>query len=107
VRSGRPSLLDSARFLWAISPEVWESGVRGRLGTIRTRCSSPSRTQAIPEGAVLLVDHNPSKVQHAERVFGSAVTLVEPACLAHRLRCALFSLVLVCAPGRARGGRNL
>ena len=100
--SNRPSLLDSARFLWAAAPTVWESGVRGRLGTIRQAMTRSKRNQGFAEGAVLLIDHNPSKVQHAERVFGSAVSLVNPLALPHRLHWRALLITACALPGRAR-----
>ena len=103
MRSGRPSLLDSARFLWAVSPAMWESGVRGRLGTIRQAITRSKPKQHFPAGAMLLVDHNSSKVKHAERVFGSAVTLVNPLALAHRLHLRALLIGACALPGRARG----
>lgn len=103
MRSGRPSLLDSARFLWVNSPEVWESGVRGRLGTIRAALTriTPSGESEVSE--LVLIDHNPSKVPHAERVFGSAVTLVNPLALPHRLHWRALLIAACALPGRARG----
>ena len=100
--SNRPSLLDSARFLWAAAPAVWESGVRGRLGTIRQAITRSKRNHGFAEGAVLLIDHNPSKVQHAERVFGSAVSLVNPLALPHRLLWRALLIAACALPGRAR-----
>ncbi len=102
MRSNRPSLLDSARFLWAAAPAVWESGVRGRLGTIRQAITRSKRNHGFAEGAVLLIDHNPSKVQHAERVFGSAVSLVNPLALPHRLLWRALLIAACALPGRAR-----
>ena len=101
MRSDRPSLLDSTRFLWAISPAMWESGVRGRLGTIRfsMRRSGPK----VPAAPVLLIDHNPSKIPHAERVFGSPVTLVNPLTIRHRLRWRSLLAIACLLPFRARG----
>ena len=103
MRSGRPSLLDSARFLWTISPAIWETGVRSRRRTIWEAITHTKSPQAIPAGAMLLVDHNPSKVHHAERVFGSAVTLVNPLALAHRLYFRALLIAACALPGRARG----
>ena len=103
MRSGRPSLLDSARFLWTISPAMWETGVRSRRRTIWEAITRTKSPQGIPAGAMLLVDHNPSKVQHAERVFGSAVTLVNPLALAHRLLWRALLIGACALPGRARG----
>ena len=102
MRSGRPSLRDSARFLWAAAPAVWESGVRGRLGTIRQAITRSKRNHGFAEGAVLLIDHNPSKVQHAERVFGSSVSLVNPLALPHRLLWRALLIAACALPGRAR-----
>ena len=101
--SNRPSLLDSARFLWAAAPAVWESGVRGRLGTIRQAMTRSKRNQGFAEDAVLLIDHNPSKVEHAERVFGSAVILANPLDLRHRLRARALLIAACVLPQRARG----
>jgi len=103
VGSNRPSLLDSARFLWAAAPAVWESGVRGRLGTIRQAMTRSKRNQGFAEDAVLLIDHNPSKVEHAERVFGSAVILANPLDLRHRLRARALLIAACVLPQRARG----
>lgn len=103
MRSGRPSLLDSARFLWTISPAMWETGVRSRRRTIWEAITRTKSPQGIPAGAMLLVDHNPSKVQHAERVFGSAVTLVNPLDLRHRLRARALLIAACVLPQRARG----
>ena len=103
MRSGRPSLLDSARFLWTISAAMWETGVRSRRRTIWEAITRTKSPQGIPAGAMLLVDHNPSKVQHAERVFGSAVTLVNPLALAHRLHLRALLIGACALPGRARG----
>jgi len=103
VGSNRPSLLDSARFLWAAAPAVWESGVRGRLGTIRQAMTRSKRNQGFVEDAVLLIDHNPSKVEHAERVFGSAVILANPLDLRHRLRARALLIAACVLPQRARG----
>jgi len=102
VRSGRPSLRDSARFLWAIYPEVFESGVRGRLGTIQTVIARPVSVPQPQKGLALLVDHNSSKLAHAERVFGIRFALVDPRAVRHLWRWRVL-LVLACAlPDRLR-----
>ena len=103
MRSGRPSLLDSARFLWTISPEVWGSGARGRLGTIRAALARPAPSNESKSGALVLIDHNLNKVHHAERVFGSAVTLMNPLDLRHRWHWRALLIVTCALPGRARG----
>ena len=102
MNSGKFSLLDSARFLWSISPEVWQSGVRGRLGTIRISMTRGNRASSGLGASALLIDHNPSKVAHAERVFGRPMTLVDPLTASHRLPWRVL-LVLACLlPDRAR-----
>ena len=102
MNSGKFSLLDSARFLWSISPVVWESGVRGRLGTIRISMTRGNRASSGLGASALLIDHNPSKVAHAERVFGRPMTLVDPLTASHRLHWRVL-LVLACLlPDRAR-----
>ena len=103
MRSSRPSLLDSARFLWVISPKVWESGVRSRLGTIRVALSRSGSNEELPAEPLLLVDHNSSKMPHAERVFGSAVSLVNPLAMRHRWRWRMLLLLACLLPVRARG----
>ena len=103
MRSSRPSLLDSARFLWVIYPKVWESGVRGRLGTIRFALSRSGFNHDVLNGPVLLIDHNSGKVPHAERVFGSAVNLVNPLAMRHRWRWRTLLLLACLLPDRARG----
>ena len=82
---------------------MWETGVRSRRRTIWEAITRTKSPQGIPAGAMLLVDHNPSKVQHAERVFGSAVTLVNPLALAHRLHLRALLIGACALPGRARG----
>lgn len=102
VGSNRPSFLDSARFLWSIYPEVFDSGVRGRLGTIRTVIARPVPVPQPQKGMALLVDHNSSKLAHAERVFGIRFALVDPLVVRHRWRWRVL-LVLACAlPDRLR-----
>ena len=103
MRSGRPSLLDSARFLWVISPKVWESGVRGRIGTIRFALSRWGPNHDVPTGPILLIDHNSGKVPHAERVFGSPVSLANPLVMRHRWRWRTLLLLACLLPVRARG----
>lgn len=102
MRSGMRSLADSARFLWSICPEVYESGVRSRFGTIRTVITRVAEKPQLPVGAALLVDHNPRKLSHAERVFGIALTLIDPLSVRHQWRWR-FLLVLACGlPNRVR-----
>jgi hypothetical protein len=102
VRSSRPSLRDSARFLWAISSEVFESGVRGRLGTIRTVMARSVPVPQPPKELALLVDHNSGKLAHAERVFGIPFALVDPLVVWHLWRWRVL-LVFACAlPDRLR-----
>ena len=102
MRSSRPSLLDSARFLWAISPEVFESGVRGRFGTIRTLMARLAPVPQLPEGLALLVDHNSSKLAHAERVFGIPFALVDPLSIRHLWRWRVLLLLGCALPDRLR-----
>lgn len=102
MNSGKFSLLDSARFLWSISPEVWESGVRGRLGTIRISMTRGNRASSGLGASALLVDHNPSKVAHAERVFGRPMTLVDPLTASHGLQWRVLLMLACLLPARAR-----
>ena len=102
MNSGKFSLLDSARFLWSISPEVWESGVRGRLGTVRISMARGNRASTGLEDSALLVDHNPSKVAHAERVFGRPMTLVDPLTASHGLQWRVLLMLACLLPARAR-----
>lgn len=102
MRSSRPSLLNSARFLWSISPEVWESGVRGRLGTARIAIARGNRASTWLADSALLIDHNPSKVAHAERVFGRPMTLVNPLTASHRLPWRVLLMLACLLPARPR-----
>lgn len=102
MRSGMRSLADSARFLWLICPEVFESGVRGRLGTIWAAITRVAEEPQPQDGSAVLVDHNPRKLSHAERVFGTPLTLVDPLSLRHQWRWR-FLLVVTCGlPNRVR-----
>lgn len=102
MRSDRPSVCDSARFLWAISPDTWESGVRSRRGTIRAAVARSRPDPVFSEGAVLLIDHNSGKAEHAERVFGSAVSLINPLDVRHRLHWRALLIASCALPGRVR-----
>jgi len=102
VRSKRSSIRDSARFLWAIYPDVFESGVRGRFGTIRFVLARPAPIPQPQEGLALLVDHNSGKLAHAERVFGVPFALVDPLAVCHRWRWRVLLLLACLLPARVR-----
>jgi len=102
VKFGGPSLFSSVRFLWEISPKVWESGVLSRLGTIRLAMGWSGSRLDVRAGPILLVDHNANKIQHAERVFGSEVSLVNALGIRHRWRWRTLLILACLLPARAR-----
>lgn len=104
MRSSMRSLTGSPSFLWRISPEMWMSGVRGRLGTLRTAVLS-RRLPDVPRidaGCGVLVDSNPNKVPHAERVFGRPMVIVDPVTIRHNLRWRVALLLTCMLPTRSR-----
>lgn len=102
MRSGGPSLLDSARFLWSICPDVFESGVRSRLGTIRGAMARHAKGSPPRACSALLVDHNPRKLAHAERVFGIPLVLIDPLNLRHQWRWRFLLVLASGLPNRIR-----
>lgn len=98
------SLTGSSTFLWRISPEMWMSGVRGRLGTLRTAVLSRRLPDVPPfdAGWGVLVDSNPNKGAHAERVFGRPMVIVDPVAIRHNLRWRVALLLTCMLPTRAR-----
>jgi len=104
VRFSVRSLTSSPSFLWRISPEIWMSGVRGRLGTLHTAVLS-RRLPDVPRidaGWGVLVDSNPNKVPHAERVFGRPMVIVDPVTIRHTMRWRVALLLTCMLPTRSR-----
>ena len=86
MRSGRPSLLDSARFLLSIRGELSGSGVRSRLGTLQIALNPIAPSAELRHSGAVLADSNSSKLGHACRVFGCQLRLVDPLATRHLLR---------------------
>ena len=93
MRSSRPSLLDSARFLWRVQEELSGSGVRSRLGTLHIALKQPANRINRWDSGAVLADHNASKMEHASRVFGCQLRLVDPLATRHLLRYRVLLVV--------------
>ena len=93
MRSSRPSLVDSARFLWRVQGELSGSGVRSRLGTLHIVFKQPASGMNRLDSGAVLADHNTSKVEHASRVFGCQLRLVDPLATRHLFRYRVLLVV--------------
>ena len=94
MNSRKFSLLDSARFLWSVRGELSGTGVRSRLGTLRLAVTRGQAFASRGEGCRILADHNTSKLDHASRVFGCRLCLIDPLTISHLFR---YRLLLVCS----------
>lgn len=95
-------MFNEVRSLGVLKPELHSSGLRTRLGTLRSliggRSSHSSPRKPCQK---ILVDHNDRKSPHACRTFNAEVELVNPLDLRLTMRHRLALLLCICVPSSA------